>query len=190
MTENAIPFKVCTIGIIRYSCKNRDLMPSFNQSLKKVMALGVQGICPTCERPLEGQQGQLLEKYKQAVTQAENEIAALGLNIKEQTERLEGAARSRSKLRLAFDDLNAKKSRRSGLQAKLQGLMLQTSECLSEQKEIAARIETLGEVLFDAGRLARIEAAQSELAPLVEECAALVVRLQELPFQEAEQRRL
>ncbi len=105
-------------------------------------------------------------------------------------EKLEGAARSRSRLRLAFDDLNAKKSRRSGLQAKLQGLMQQTSECLAGQKEIAAKIETLGEVLFDAERLAGVEAAQSELAPLVEECAALAVRLQELPCLEAEQRRL
>lgn len=160
------------------------------QSLKKVTALGAQGVCPTCERPLEGQRDQLLEKYRLAFSQAENEIAALSMKIKEQTERLEGAARSRSRLRLAFDDLNAKKSRRSGLQARLQGLMQQISECLAGQEEVAARIETLGEVLFDAGRLARVEAAQSELASLLEECAALAVRLQELPSLEAEQRRL
>ncbi|RQW80672.1 MAG: SMC family ATPase [Methanothrix sp.] len=160
------------------------------QSLKKVMALGAQGVCPTCERPLEGQRDQLLEKYKLAVSEAENEIAALGVKIKEQMARLEGAAGSRSRLRLAFDDLNAKKSRRSGLQAKLNSLLQQISECMSEQKEIKAKIEALGDVLFDAERLAGLEAAQRELAPLVEECAALPVRLQELPRREAEQTRL
>ena len=34
------------------------------RSIKRVMALGAEGLCPTCERPLEGQRDLLIKKYE------------------------------------------------------------------------------------------------------------------------------
>jgi len=155
-------------------------------NLKKVKALGAKGVCPTCERPLEGQRDLLIEKYEQAAAQAEKEIADLQAGMKAQMQKIEGAARSRSSLKKAFDDLNSQKSRRSALQADLQRLEGQISEAKSELTEICRRIELLGEVSLDRQRLEKIEASLKMLAPLVEECGALSVRLEDLPRRERE----
>lgn len=155
-------------------------------NLKKVKALGAKGVCPTCERPLEGQRDLLKEKYEQAAAQAEKEIADLQAGMKAQMQKIEGAARSRSSLKKAFDDLNSQKSRRSALQADLQRLEGQISEAKSELAEICRRIELLGEVSLDLQRLEKIEASLKILAPLVEECGALSVRLEDLPRRERE----
>ena len=86
---------------------------------------------------------------------------------------IDGAAKSRSNLRLAFDDLNLKKSRRSALQAELQSLAVQISESQSEQETISRAISGLGIVVFDSQRLASLEAALKKLAPLIEEYSSL-----------------
>ena len=87
----------------------------------------------------------------------------------------------------AFDELNStKKSRRSALQANLKSLALQMHESQSEIKEISTRIEGLGTVSFDAGKLAQVETALKALAPLVLEYAGLSLRLEDLPGLEAE----
>ena len=155
-------------------------------NLKKVRALGAKGGCPTCERPLEGQRDLLIEKYEQAAAQAEKEIADLQAGMKAQMQKIEGAARTRSSLKKAFDDLNSQKSRRSALQADLQRLEGQISEAKSELAEICRRIELLGAVSLDLQRLEKIEASLKMLAPLVEECGALSVRLEDLPRRERE----
>jgi len=161
-------------------------MSSAQANLKKVKALGAKGVCPTCERPLEGQSDLLKKKYEQAVAQAEKEIADLQGWIAAQMEKIDGAARSRSSLKKAFDDLNAKKSRRSALQSDLKRLESQTSEACSELAEICRRIELLGEVSFDPQRMLRTEDSLKNLALLIEECSALAVRLKDLPRLERE----
>ncbi|VVB69092.1 DNA double-strand break repair Rad50 ATPase [uncultured archaeon] len=155
-------------------------------NLKKVKALGAKGVCPTCERPLEGQSDLLKKKYEQAAAQAEKEIADLQAWIAAQMEKIEGAARSRSSLKKAFDDLNAKKSRRSALQSDLRRLESQISETNSDLAQICQRIELLGEVRFDLQRLLQIEETLKNLALLVKECDALAVRLEDLPRLERE----
>ncbi|MDQ1262448.1 MAG: repair protein SbcC/Rad50, partial [Euryarchaeota archaeon] len=156
------------------------------RSIKKVMALGAQGLCPTCERPLEGQRDLLIKKYEDSATIAKAEKEKLGVGIAAQTEKIEGATRSRSNLRAAFDELNAQKSRRSALQADLKSLAMQMHESQSEIKEISTKIEGLGSVGFDAGKLAELEAALKVLGPLVMEHAALSRRLEDLPGLERE----
>ncbi len=155
-------------------------------NLKKVRALGAKGICPTCERPLEGQQDLLAKKYEQAAAQAEKEISDLQARMKAQLEKIDGAASSRSNLKKAFDDLNAKKSRRSALQSDLRRLGGQLLEANSELGEICRKIEQLGEISFDLQRLAQIEDSLKSLAPLVEECNVLAVRLKDMPGLEIE----
>ncbi len=156
------------------------------RSIKKVMALGAEGLCPTCERPLEGQRDLLIKKYENSAAYAKAEKEKLAARIAAQTEKIEGATRSRSNLRAAFDDLNAKKSRRSALQADLRSLAMQMHELQTEIKEISTKIEGLGIVSFDAGKLERVEAALRALGPVVIEYAGLCLRLEALPGLEAE----
>ncbi|MGB5099710.1 MAG: SMC family ATPase [Methanothrix sp.] len=155
-------------------------------SMKRVTALGAEGLCPTCERPLEGQRDQLITKYEKSAAHAKAEKEKLAAGIAAQTEKIEGATRSRSNLRAAFDELNAQKSRRSALQAELKSLAMQIHESQSEIKEISTKIEGLGTVSFDAGKLEQVEAALKALGPLVMEYAALSLRLEDLPGLDGE----
>jgi len=150
------------------------------------MALGSEGLCPTCERPLEGQRDLLIKKYENSATIAKAEKEKLAARITAQMERIEGATRSRSNLRAAFDEINAQKSRRSALQAELKSLAMQIYESQSEIREISTKIEGMGTVCFDAGKLAEVETALKALAPLVMEYAGLSRRLEDLPGLENE----
>lgn len=156
------------------------------RSLSKIKALGAEGICPTCERLLEGQSDLLIKKYEAEVDRAEREMAGAQAKIKSQLDKIDGVSRSRSGLKKAFDDLNIKKSRRSALQADQKRLEVQISECVSEIRGILQRIEGLGEVSFDQKRLDEIDTALKKLAPLADECSNLSVRLEDLPSREEE----
>jgi exonuclease SbcC len=156
------------------------------RSIKKVMALGAQGLCPTCERPLQGQRDLLIKKYEDSARNAKAEKEELAVGIAAQTEKIEGATRSRSNLRAAFEQLNAQTSRRSALQAELRSLTVQIHELQSEIKEISTKIEGLGSFSFDAGKLVEVEATLKALTPLVMEHAALSRRLEDLAGLESE----
>jgi exonuclease SbcC len=156
------------------------------RSLKKVMTLGAEGLCPTCERPLEGQRDLLIKKYGDSAAIARAEKEKLATGIAAQTEKIEGATRSRSNLKAAFEQLNAQKSRRSALQAELRSLAMQIYDLQSEIKDLAGRIDGLGSVSFDGEKLAQVEAALLVLGPLVMEHAALSRRLEDLPGLESE----
>ena len=173
---------------LRGSLKVQELaLAEADRSIKRVKVLGAEGLCPTCERPLLDQRDHLLQKYENATEQAKEEREKLQTKIVAQMELIDGAAKSRSNLRLAFDDLNENKSRRSALQADLQSLAVQISESQSEQEEISALIEGLGEVSFNSQRLESSEAALRKLTTLIMEYASLSVRLENLPYQEKEQ---
>ena len=47
------------------------------RSLQRVKALGEEGLCPTCERPLEGQRDLLISKYEWSLVRAGEEIKRL-----------------------------------------------------------------------------------------------------------------
>ena len=172
---------------LRGSYKVSELaLAETERSIKRVMALGAEGLCPTCERPLEGQRDLLINKYEKSATFAKEEKEKLAASIAAQTEKIEGATRSRSNLRAAFDELNAKKGRRSALQADLKSLAMQMHESHTEIKEISARIDGLGTVSFESGKLRQVEAALKALEPLVMEYAGLSLRLEDLPGLEVE----
>ena len=172
---------------LRGSYKVQELaLAEAERSKKKVTALGAEGLCPTCERPLEGQRDLLIKKYEASATKARVELEKLAARVAAQMEMIEGATRSRSNLARAFDELNAQKSRRSALQADLKSLALQMHESQTEIKDISTRIEGLGTVSFDAGKLEKAEAALKALAPLVLEYAGLCLRLEDLPGLKAE----
>lgn len=156
------------------------------RSLRKVEALGEEVQCPTCERPLQGQRDLLIGKYELSAGEARMRMDELAAEIKAQKEKMEDAARSRSSLRAAFDQLNAQKSRRAALRASLKGLAIQIHDLASEQKEIAAKIDELGLVEFNASKLEEVEAALKSLHLLVAEHAALSLRLEALPGLEKE----
>ncbi|HQE87019.1 MAG TPA: SMC family ATPase [Methanothrix sp.] len=172
---------------LRGSYKAQEMaLAEAERALKKAVSLGEEGLCPACERPLEGQRGLLLRKYERAAGAARQEKEALAAKIASQTEAMEGVARSRSNLRQAFDDLGVMKSRRSAIEAELRSLGLQQQECQSELEDMAARIEALGEVDYDEKRLLEVQAALQALAPLVRECSAISVRLEKLAGLEEE----
>ena len=156
------------------------------RSLQRVKALGGEGLCPTCERPLEGQRHLLIGKYECSLVGAGEEVKRLDEDIAAQKEKLEGVARSRSNLRSAFDQINREKSRRAALQASIASLARQTDELQAERKAIAARLVELGPAEFDPARLEKAEARLQALNRLVQEHAALSMRLQQLPGLEKE----
>jgi DNA repair protein SbcC/Rad50 len=151
------------------------------RALKKVRSLGSEGLCPTCERPIEGQRDLLLGKYQFALAQAKEEREKLKGLAGSLTEKIEGVASSRSRLAGAFEDLNAKKSLRSALQADMRNADLQIKEATEEMEGIMAMVGSFGPVSFDAKRLQDVEAALTKLAPMAEECQGLAVRKEELP---------
>jgi exonuclease SbcC len=175
---------------LRGSCRIQEMaLAESERSIKRVMALGAEGLCPTCERPIEDQRDLLIKKYEDTAAEARLEQEKLAARVAAQKELIEGATRSRSNLARAFDELNAQKSRRSALQADLKSLAVQMHESQTEQKEIRARIEAMGSVSFDAGKLQQTEAALEALGPLVQEYAGLSLRLEELPGLEMEMAR-
>jgi exonuclease SbcC len=172
---------------LRGSYKVQEIAQAEAQrSIKKVMALGAEGLCPTCERPLEGQRNLLIKKYEDSAANARVEKEKLAAGIAAQTEKIEGATRSRSSLRAAFEQLNAQKSRRSALQAQLRGQAMQMHELQSEIRDLSSKIDGMGSVGFDSANLAEVEAALKALTPLVMEHAALSRRLEDLPGLESE----
>jgi len=156
------------------------------RALKKVRALGEEGLCPTCERPLLGQRDLLIGKYESAMSAARGEKEKIAAGIVTQNEKLESALRSRSNLRQAFDQLNAQKSQRAALLALQKSLTIQMSESEAERKGILAEVEKLGEVFFDAARLEQADAALKALEPLVLEYDRILLRLHDLPGLETE----
>jgi len=172
---------------LRGSYKVEDLAQAEAQrSIKKVMALGAEGLCPTCERPLEDQRDLLIKKYEDSATTAKTEKEKLAAEIAAQTEKIEGATRSRSSLRTAFEQINSQKSRRSALQAELRSQAMQMHESQSETRDLTTKIDGLGSVSFDAGKLNEMEAALKALTPLVMEHAALSRRMEDLPGLQSE----
>lgn len=156
------------------------------KNLGKVKALGEMGICPTCERPLEGQRDLLIRKYELAAFEAEKCAANLHARVQSQKEKIDGAIRTRSNLKKAFDELNARKSRRSELLGSLIPQGVQISEIRAEQDEISRRTQALGVIEFDPWRLEEVEAECKRLAPLADECNGLTIRLEGLPQKEEE----
>lgn len=156
------------------------------KNLLKVKALGEEGICPTCERPLEGQRDFLVKKYDLEASEADKSIADLSARIKGQRDKIDGATRARSSLKKAFDELNAGKSRRSELLAGLKSLEVQIAEAEAEQNEIARQVLDLGGVEFNPKRLDEVDAECKRLAPLAEEHRNLSIRLEDLPQKEME----
>ena len=172
---------------LRGSCRVQEMtLNDAERSIKRVMALGAEGLCPTCERPLEDQRDLLIKKYENSAAEARVEQEKLAARVAAQKELIEGATRSRSNLARAFDELNAQKSRRSALQADLKSLAIQMHESQTEQKEIMARIERLGTVSFDAAKLEQTELDLEALGHLVMEYAGLSLRLEGLPGLEME----
>lgn len=167
---------------LRGSLKVQETAYQENErAIKKVRSLGEGGLCPTCERPLEGQREMLLEKYQSALARARGERERLMGLAGSLTERIEGVAGSRSRLARAFDDLNAKRSRLSALQADLKNLDLRIREADGGLEEVDSRLLPLADVAFDPARLTAVEADLADLAPLVSEWQSLAVRKEELP---------
>jgi exonuclease SbcC len=155
-------------------------------ALMKVRELGEDGQCPTCERPLSGQRDLLISKYENSMSAARGEKEKIAAGIAVEIEKLEGVTRSRSNLRLAFDQLNSQKSQKAALQAQRKGQSIQIGELEAERREILAEVERLGDVLFDVSRIEQAEAALKRLEPLVLEYEMLLLRLDDLPGLETE----
>jgi len=156
------------------------------RSLQRALSLGEEAVCPTCERPLQGQKTLLMNKYEQTAAIAREEKKRLDAEIARHKEKIEGAVRSRSNLKAAFDLINSQKSRRAALQASLSSLDHNIDDLQAERKEIESRISDLGEVEFDPAGLEGLEARLAALQLLVQEHAALSLRLEEMPRLERE----
>ena len=160
------------------------------KSQAEVRALGTEGVCPTCERPLGDQYKQLLAKYQAVATEAEGSSAELKQKMQSQKEKIDGAAKSRSNLKIAFDDLNSKRSKRSALQENLRGLAALQSEVIPELKEIARSIKAQGDIAFDPFELTEVQSQLEKLVPIIDELSGLSVKISDLPKKEEELRSL
>ncbi|MDD4653641.1 MAG: SMC family ATPase, partial [Methanothrix sp.] len=157
-----------------------------SRNLARVRSLGADGSCPTCERPLGEQRDMLLAKYELAVKEAETGISGLKAKIQYQQDKIDGVSSTRSNLKKAFDELNAKKTKLSGLEASLRGTEVQAKEVTAELNEIVRRIEDLGEVQFDLDQFEDISAGIEELLPIIDEYVSLAIKLEELPKKKLE----
>ena len=160
------------------------------RALKKVRSLGREGLCPTCERPIEGQRDMLMKKYETALSRAGVEKERLKGMVASLTEKIEGVAMARSRLARAFEDLNAKKSQRSALQADLKNADFQIKEIGSELEGIEEKTLTIREVTFDLKRLNDVEAALERMAQLARECQSLAAQKEKMPGKISEQEAL
>ena len=160
------------------------------KSQAEVKALGAEGVCPTCERPLGDQYKQLLAKYQDEATEAEDSSAELKQKMQSQKEKIDGAAKSRSNLKIAFDGLNSKRSKRSALQENLRGLEALQSEVIPELKEIEGSIKAMGDIAFDPFELAEVQSRLEKLVPIIDELSGLSVKISDLPNKEEEMRSL
>jgi exonuclease SbcC len=156
------------------------------RNLSRVKDLGALGNCPTCERPLGDQHLHLVDKYEKAVSYSSILLEDLKAKIQEQTEKINGAITSRSRLKKSFDELNAKKSRRAELQANLRSLEAQSREVSSECEEITCAVVALGQVEYDPERMLWILTRLEQIRPSVEEYNLLALKIKEIPVLESE----
>ncbi|MGA9099742.1 MAG: SMC family ATPase [Methanotrichaceae archaeon] len=156
------------------------------QNLARMKSLGKDSNCPTCERPLGEQYVKLVQKYELACSSANERSAELKKRMQLQIEKINGVSSARSKLKIAFDDLNAKKSRRAELFASMRSMESQINEARSELKEIAKATAKLGDVSFDPEQFNELQKSIENLIPYVEESRSLTFRLEELPKREME----
>lgn len=157
-----------------------------SHNLARVKCLGKDSDCPTCERPLGEQYIKLVQKYELACSSASEHAAELKKRMQLQIEKLNGVSSARSKLKIAFDDLNIKKSRRAELFAGMRSLESQINESRSELKEITKAITKLGDVSFDLKRFNELQESIEDLIPIVEEHRNLAFSLEELPKRATE----
>ncbi len=157
-----------------------------SKNLSRVKDLGALSNCPTCERPLGDQHLHLVDKYEKAVSNSSIFLEELRTKIQEQTEKINGAITSRSRLKKSFDELNAKKSRRAELQANLRSLEAQSREVSSECEEITCAVVALGQVEYDPQRLLWILARVEQIRPSAEEYNLLALKQKEIPLLESE----
>ena len=171
---------------------NQEVLKSIRiKALKnqaEVRALGADGVCPTCERPLGDQYKQLLAKYLIEATEAENSVAELKQKMQYQKDLIDGAAKSRSNLKIAFDDLNSNRSKRAALHENLKGLEALQSEILHELKEMDGSIKSLGDIAFDTFELAEVQSRLEKLVPIIDELNSLSGKISDLPKKEDELR--
>ena len=145
------------------------------QNLARMKSLGKDSNCPTCERPLGEQYVKLVQKYELACSSANERSAELKKRMQLQIEKINGVSSARSKLKIAFDDLNAKKSRRAELFASMRSMESQINEARSELKEITKATAKLGDVSFDPEQFNELQKSIENLIPYVEESRSLSV---------------
>lgn len=155
-------------------------------NLARMRSLGKDSDCPTCERPLGDQYARLIQKYELACSSAGEHAAELKKRMQLQAEKISGVSSARSKLKIAFDELNTKKSRRAELFAGMRSLESQINEARSELKGITKAIMKLGDVRFDPLQFDDLQRSIEDLIPVVEEHRSLAFRLEELPKREME----
>jgi exonuclease SbcC len=156
------------------------------KNLSRIKGLGAESDCPTCERPLGKQHTLLVEKYERSAALAEGTITGLKEDMAKCADRINGVIASRSRLKIAFDQLGAKKSQRAELQVQKSGIEAQLDELALEIETIEEAIEALGPVSYDSKRHARVQAAIEELGSRMEEYTGLAARAKELPKRESQ----
>ncbi len=125
----------------RSEAANRD-----RAKLEEIKAAGEAGICPTCERTLEGAYGLLVEKLREGIASAESEAKGCSETI----EALEGDLRDLSQRELALG------KRRTSLDAELKRISQLEASVESKENELAKQRE----------RLASRRKALSEFGPI------------------------
>lgn len=157
-----------------------------SENLARIKSLGKGSNCPTCDRPLGEQYTKLVQKYELACSSANEHAAELKKRMQLQIEKINGVSSARSKLKAAFDDLNAKRSKRAELFASMRSLESQLFEVRSELKEITKATAKLGDVSFVPLQFDRLQKSIEDHIHYIEEYRSLAFRIEELPKRETE----
>ena len=182
--ERSLEEKLAGLNL-RLEVLNRELGDAEEQR-SKIEALGDDSLCPTCERPLEGQRHLLIEKYQRVASAAEEKISSLEDLRREAQVRLEGAAKARETLKGDLALLVKARAKRGEILAEKRGLKARISEQMDEAQTIDSDIEAIGPVEYDPDKHESLEAETESLLPLVQEHSQLAVRIEELPKKRKE----
>lgn len=161
-----------------------------NASLARVVQLGAEGNCPTCERPLGEQHAVLRSKYMRELSEAERQSEEIDIEIQSLAEKINTNSRSKADLKKSFYSLHRDKIVYAGIEARLNATLDRKIDVQAELEGINKDLDELGEVEFDPVHFEDITNIILDVEPQIADYESLTIRIEALPIVESELKEL
>lgn len=167
-----------------------DKLSDSSKNLARVIDLGSNSTCPTCERPLGEHCNDLLRKYDQEKSSANDQIIKLNDEIQVHVKEFDKSNIIKSDLERSSEELNAQKNKKSALIASQKSIDDQMSVVTSEVNTLSGRIDLLGDIQFDLEIFQKMQSSMEKLGQFTEEYNNIAAKLEELPKKDDDLKRL